>query len=157
MCEVEFVAKSGKLISALGFKNDKGGYEMRNKFTKLSISPKTISTIPGESDSLNVFEGFMDYLSALTYYKVKQLDGTTIILNGVGQKKQLIEAVPNYDQVILFGDNDTTGVEFAEEVNNKHSNVLNMADEVYPKFKDFNVFLCKVIKDNDLPISHASN
>ena len=36
----------------------------------------------------------MDYLSALTYYNTSQLEGTSIILNGVGQKKDLMEVIP---------------------------------------------------------------
>jgi DNA primase len=156
LCEVEFVAKSGKLISALGFKNDNGGYEMRNTFTKLSTSPKAISTIPGEGHLLNVFEGFMDYLSALTYYNVKQLDGTNIILNGVGQKKQMIEVLTNYAQVKLFADNDAAGVELTKEIKKKHSNVSNMAERIYPAFKDFNAFLCKDANNIELSRHHAS-
>ncbi len=141
--EVEFVAKSGKLISALGFKNDNGGYEMRNTFTKLSTSPKTISTVSGERNVLNVFEGFMDYLSALTYYDVDQLDGTTVVLNGVGQKKILFELLQSYPQINIFGDNDHTGTVLLNELNSKHSNVNNMAEKLYPDCKDFNNFLCK--------------
>ncbi len=142
LCEVEFVANSGKLISAIGFKNDSGGYEMRNKFTKLSTSPKTITTISGERNLLNVFEGFMDYLSALTYYRVSQLNGTTIVLNGIGQKKVLFELLPDYSQIILFVDNDLAGEVLLKEVLERHTNVMNMAAKIYPDYKDFNKYLC---------------
>lgn len=141
--EVEFVAQSGKLISALGFKNDHGGYEIRNAFTKLSTSPKMISTIHGDESVLNVFEGFMDYLSAITYYDVKVLNGTTVILNGVGQKRHLMKILTNYDKIIFYGDNDPTGVNLVKDVSSKHSNVVNLAEKLYPKFKDFNDFLCE--------------
>ena len=88
--ELEYRTKSGKLIAALGFKNDRGGFELRNKFLKLSTSPKAITTIHGAAKALNVFEGFMDYLSALTYYNTSQLEGTAIILNGVGQSYNFV-------------------------------------------------------------------
>ncbi|MBI9062117.1 MAG: toprim domain-containing protein [Marinilabiliaceae bacterium] len=142
--EVEYKAQSGKLISALGFKNDKGGYEMRNKFTKLSTSPKAISTIPGDGDVLNVFEGFMDYLSALTYYQTPKLRGTSIILNGVGQKRSLFQRLSNFKEIKLFLDNDAAGMKLNDEIREKYSTVTNVAAAKYPKFKDFNEFLMSI-------------
>ncbi len=48
----------------MGFKNNFGGFELRNKYFKGSSSPKEITLISNNSpDRLNVFEGFMDFLS----------------------------------------------------------------------------------------------
>ncbi len=141
--ELEYRTKSGKLIAALGFKNDRGGFELRNKFLKLSTSPKAITTIHGAAKALNVFEGFMDYLSALTYYNTSQLEGTSIILNGVGQKKDLMEVIHKYDQVTLYLDNDKAGYDLVNQVHAVHSNVRNMGLMLYPTSKDFNEFLVK--------------
>lgn len=46
-----------KRYFALAFANDRGGYELRNKYFKGGTSPKTITTIPGSLKKVNVFEG----------------------------------------------------------------------------------------------------
>ena len=63
--EVHFQNK-GKWYFAVGFANRSGGYEIRNKYLKGSISPKEITHIKNGSDRCIVVEGFMDYLSYLT-------------------------------------------------------------------------------------------
>ena len=141
LVEVIFVAESGKTIFALGFKNDKGGYEIRNKFTKISTSPKAISKIPGDSSILNVYEGFMDFLSALQYCKTSKLKGTTIVLNGVGQKDSLFKLLNEYKKINLFLDNDNAGKKLANEVISKVKNVVDYSAIIYPDYKDFNEFL----------------
>lgn len=45
------------------FQNLSGGYELRNRLFKGSLSPKDISLINNGSDTCNLFEGFIDYLS----------------------------------------------------------------------------------------------
>ncbi len=147
LVEVAFIAKSGKPIIALGFGNDKGGFEIRNNFTKISTRPKAISTIPGHSTILNVFEGFMDYLSALAIYRTPKLKGTTIVLNGVGQKKSLLDELPNYKVINLFLDNDYAGNTLVNEVLNNASNVTNYSKRMYPNHKDFNEFLMNSMKE----------
>ena len=64
-CEVHY-SVDGKTYFAVGFVNDAGGYEVRNKYFKGCISPKGITTIAKGTDSCTVFEGFMDFLSYLT-------------------------------------------------------------------------------------------
>ena len=48
---------------AIGFANDALGWEIRNMYFKGCIAPKAITTIKRESDRLQIFEGFMDFLS----------------------------------------------------------------------------------------------
>ena len=60
---------NGKPLFALAFKNDAGGYELRNPGYKGCTSPKDITRIQFAGKRNNacfVFEGFMDYLSFLT-------------------------------------------------------------------------------------------
>ena len=55
---------SEKCFFALGFPNDAGGWELRNPYFKGCFAPKAISTIKGtDSHKLQLFEGFMDFLS----------------------------------------------------------------------------------------------
>ena len=47
----------------IGFKNDEGGFEIRNPYFKASSSPKCITSFNNGADEVIVFEGFMDFLS----------------------------------------------------------------------------------------------
>ena len=55
-----------KQYFAVGFPNEDGGYEIRNRFFKGSIPPKAVSLIRQGSTMVNVYEGFVDFLSGLT-------------------------------------------------------------------------------------------
>jgi 5S rRNA maturation endonuclease (ribonuclease M5) len=126
---------------ALGFQNDKGGWELRNRNWKGSNSPKYFRTIPGKEPGLNVFEGFMDFLSALSHFRSPVLNNTTIVLNSVSFIKDLIPLLNSYMQVNLFFDNDTAGEEASRMIIQSHSNTKNQANELYPNYKDFNDML----------------
>ena len=54
----------GKRYFAVAFGNEGGGYEIRNPFFKGCVPPKDVTLLPVGSASCNVYEGFMDYLSA---------------------------------------------------------------------------------------------
>ena len=56
----------GKTQTAIGFQNDLGGFELRNRDFKGSSSPKDPTTISNQSDKITVFEGFFDFLSFKT-------------------------------------------------------------------------------------------
>jgi hypothetical protein len=55
---------NGHSYYGIGFKNDSGGYEIRNKNYKQSSAPKDITRLNYSSAQVNVFEGFMDFLSS---------------------------------------------------------------------------------------------
>ena len=54
----------GKRYFAVAFGNEGGGYEIRNPFFKGCVPPKDVTLLSVGSASCNVYEGFMDYLSA---------------------------------------------------------------------------------------------
>ena len=129
---------------AIGFKNDSGGYELRNRIAKLSTSPKDITTIEGKNRSaLNVFEGFMDFLSALTYFKTDRSGCDTIVLNGAGFVKRILDRLPGYHTINLFLDNDKAGLEAAAQIQQIRPDAINRSQNIYPDCKDFNDFLKK--------------
>lgn len=128
---------------ALAFENDKSGYELRNKIWKGGTSPKTITTIQGNPEKLNVFEGFMDFLSALVYYQQPEPRNTTIILNSLSNLRNLYSILPNYNQVNLFLDNDQAGQKAVIEIQTRFQTAINQAQIIYPNHKDFNEFIPK--------------
>jgi DNA primase len=130
-----------KKYFALAFRNDKGGFELRNKYFKGSSSPKAISTIPGNLKKVNVFEGFMDFISALVYFRQPSPTNTTIVLNSVSHLRQLNDLLPNFTQINLYLDGDQAGRKAANEIQSRFPEAINQAAKLYPKFKDMNEFL----------------
>lgn len=141
-----------KPFFALAFKNDKGGFEFRNgvktekfpKGFKGGNKPKWITTISHHNKtSLNIFEGFINFLSALEHFKATTPNCTTIVLNTKANLKHVIPLLKDYDKINLFLDNDKTGNQPAETVKFNHSNVTDYAKIIYRDFNDFNDFLIK--------------
>ncbi len=134
--------ETNKQYFGLAFKNDLGGYEIRNKYFKGCTGQKSIKTIKnGNSIRLTIFEGFIDFLSILAYYKSDKPNVDVIILNSTSQIKQVVNILAGYEKINLFLDNDTAGENAAEFIQSKHGNAKNHSKIMYPDFKDFNEFL----------------
>ncbi len=136
-----------KPLHSLAFRNDKGGYVLRHKGQNKPITtkPAYFTTIEiTNSKQLNIFEGFIDFLSALEYYKIQQPTHTTIVLNSLSNLKHIFPILAYYDKINLFMDNDLesqSGQKAAEEISKLHPYTVNHAAKLYPRFKDFNDFL----------------
>lgn len=152
--EVHYSAYTGQIkpYFAIGFKNDKGGYELRNGFKtenfpsgfKGACSPKAITTIPGQNSSaVNVFEGFMDLLSALTYFKTDRPKCDIVVLNGVGLVKDFIKIMGSYSKINLFLDLDPAGKKTADFILEQRPDAINRSEIIHSGFKDFNAFLTR--------------
>lgn len=126
---------------AVAFRNDQNGFELRNKYFKGGTSPKTITTIPVNLKSVNVFEGWADYLSALVYYKTISPANTTIVLNSTSNIRHLYDLLPNFSTINLYLDNDITGLKTANEIISRYPDAVNRSQIIYPQFKDFNEFI----------------
>lgn len=92
---------------AIGFANDALGWEIRNMYFKGCIAPKAITTIKRESDRLQIFEGFMDFLSWQTLHPSSTCDA--IVLNSLALLPHIQEKIKGYKQVESFLDNDDAG------------------------------------------------
>ena len=132
---------NGKDYFGIGFKNDSGGYEIRNKFTKICLGKKDISTIKNESKSVKVFEGFFDFLS------FKNIEGYLgkepsdyIILNSVSMIYKAQKNLEDYKNIELYFDNDEAGNR-AVEILKKELNNVEDGRILYSGFKDLNEYL----------------
>ncbi len=99
----------GREFFAIGFRNDAGGWELRNRSFKGSSTPKSITTISNSSDTVMVFEGFIDFLS---YLSLKQNPSPTIdtaVLNSVANLRRAIPFLESHRTVHAFLDNDYAG------------------------------------------------
>lgn len=85
---------------AIGFENDVGGYETRNKFFKGCQKAKAITTIINGSNTLNLFEGFLDFLSYLML-KPENEKEDFVIINSTSLVEEAIELLPKYKMILL--------------------------------------------------------
>ena len=83
----------GKEYFAIGFRNDAGGWELRNPLFKGSSTPKNITTLDNSSDTAMVFEGFIDFLSYLSLKGNLSPSIDTAVLNSVTNLQKAV-AVP---------------------------------------------------------------
>ncbi len=103
--------RNGKPYFALAFSNAAGGYELRNPYFKASWPPKDISVIPGAAPvTVAVFEGFMDYLSALASGVLADPRPAVIVVNSASLRARAVAAIPTEARSVeLYFDHDPTG------------------------------------------------
>jgi len=137
---------------ALGWKNG-NGYDARNKYFKGYIGMgKNISVInPKSGNELIVFEGFIDYLSYLTYLQneksINEVKATVVVLNSTALKKNLTELVQQYQfsKAYFFLDNDISGTETLDYFTEALTDIkLVDMSHLYSGHKDFNEWLCNI-------------
>lgn len=129
----------GRSRVALGFANDCGGYELRNKWFKGTLGSKAISTRPGDANTLIVFEGFFDYLTFVTLRG--RPAATTMVLNSVALRERAVEYAQRtkVGRVELFRDNDAAGESLLSFLRDQLPDV-NIVDRAinYAPSKDLN-------------------
>lgn len=122
----------------IGFKNDSGGYEIRNKYSKICLGKKDISTIKNDSNSLRVFEGFFDFLSFKNVENFLEKEPSDyLILNSASMIYNVKSSLGNYEHIELYFDNDEAGNRAVEMIKNENQNVKDCRI-LYSDFKDLN-------------------
>ena len=125
----------------IGFRNDSGGYEIRNAYSKICLGKKDITSIKNDSKDVRVFEGFFDFLS---FKKVENyLEKETsdyIILNSVSMIYKIKNLLENYKNIELYFDNDEAGTRAVEMIKNDLKNAEDCR-VLYSGFKDLNDWL----------------
>ena len=125
----------------IGFKNDSGGYEIRNKYSKICLGKKDISTIKNGKESLRIFEGFFDFLSFKNIEdNLQKKSSDYIILNSVSMIPKIKNLIQNYQKVELYFDNDNAGNRAIEMIKNAGENIEDCRI-LYKNHKDLNEFL----------------
>ncbi|MEE9363078.1 MAG: toprim domain-containing protein [Cellulophaga sp.] len=122
------------------------GYEARSGSFKGFIGTKKdlIKVNLKDNQTLSIFEGFMDFLSFLTYYDKKDFQNSVIILNSINLKRKALKEIEKYKftKIYIFLDNDKAGQEtkgfFQNYIN--YIPVLDMS-YLYKNYKDFNQML----------------
>lgn len=144
-CKEAHYVNNGKPYFAIAFPNISGGVELRNRYFKGCIAPKDIS-IPNTSDYCNtcspecfVFEGFMDYLSALTMSAIT--DNDAIVLNSVANVNKAIPHLNRYGVINCFLDNDDAGRRLLSVLSDRFGERVVDRSTEYSHYTDFNDYL----------------
>lgn len=137
----------GNSYYAISFPNEAGGYEIRNPYYKGCIAPKTVSLISqGHSDSVCLFEGFMDYLSFLTLRKRERLSvpcygADLLVLNSVNNLPKALPRLKAYKHIYCYLDNDDAGRRVVDMLRELKGDAVHDMMEGYPLYKDLNDIL----------------
>ena len=137
-CEEVRYRIRGKRYYAIGFRNDAGGLELRNRFFKGCIPPKDISLKRNSSDVCAVFEGFMDYLSAM---QLGIIASDWLVLNSVSNVEKALKELGIYRRIECYLDNDDAGRRTLEKLRADFGEKVIDRSSLYADHKDLNEFL----------------
>jgi hypothetical protein len=142
-CEVHY-SVNDKPYYAVGFQNDKEGYELRSKYFK-GCTSKDITSIKRNKNHCLFFEGFMDYLSFLTIQKQQNAPIDVIVLNSLSNLGKVKSTLAAYKGIFTFFDNDQAGKRSVQELQSSCNNVNDLS-YIYSGYKDLNEYLCCKLK-----------
>lgn len=141
LCEARY-SIGDKLYYSLAFKNDAGGYELRNKNFKGSSSPKDTTFIDNGSKDVAVFEGFFNFLSYQSIHHKQQVsEPNFLILNSTSFFEKSLPKMQEHQQVRLFLDNDKTGHKFTQLAQAIDKERFQDERKLYQKHSDLNDWL----------------
>ncbi len=120
-----------------GWQNISGGYDVRSKYGKVCIDNKDI-LIVGNGETTNVFEGMLNFLSAMKEGQAT-LQDMNLILNSVTLSRRGIETLreKKLDGINLFFDNDQGGDRCTIAFQKAFPNAIDKR-ELYLAFSDYN-------------------
>ena len=125
----------------IGFKNNSGGYEIRNKYSKICLGKKDVSTIKNGSGNVKIFEGFFDFLSFKNIENFLEKEPSDyIILNSVSMIHNIKNSLGNYENIELYFDNDEAGNRAVKMLKNELENIEDCR-VLYSDLKDLNEYL----------------
>ena len=131
---------------AIGFKNNAGGYELRNAFFKGSSTPKDVTTFEIGAKEVSIFEGFFDFLSYKTIDQNGQLPKSNfLILNSLSFFEKARPFMEQHDCIHLYLDRDKSGqnyTHYAMSLNRKYKDNSGR----YANYKDFNAWIMYIGK-----------
>ena len=142
-CKEAHYSVNGKRYFAVAFDNISGGWELRNRYFKGCRGRKDISYLPwardGPSTECVVFEGFIDYLSALTLGIINGADA--IILNSVVNVNKAVPYLKGYSTINCHLDNDNAGKTALAELTAIYDSTVIDRSTLYSEFNDLNEYL----------------
>ena len=142
-CSEVLFQNMNRTYYAIRFANNASGWEIRNMYFKGCIAPKAITTISKGTDVLQIFEGFMDFLSWQTLNPSSTSDA--IVLNSLALLPRIQEKIKSYKQVESFLDNDDAGRKSFEVLKQFCPSIID-GSVSYRTHKDLNEWLVSLYK-----------
>lgn len=133
----------GKMYFGIAFLNDSGGFEIRNRYSKICLGTKDVTwvkTQKNEADEIAVFEGFFDYLTYRNMEKEQKSD--CLILNSTSMFFKAENELKKYHKISLFLDNDNNGKSVTAKIHRLYKNIEDCSS-IYNGFEDLNSWYCK--------------
>jgi hypothetical protein len=129
------------MYKAIGFKNNAGGFELRNEYFKGSSSPKNVNYFDYQANTINVFEGFFDFLS---YQTIQQNQGQALtnflILNSLSFFERSLLLMEKHQSIHLYLDHDEAGRK-CNSLALKRSEKFHDESKLYKGYKDLNEWI----------------
>lgn len=150
-CREVYYKVNDNIFYAVGFPNDNGGFALRSAKFKSQTKPNGYTSLSGlqnDTKQLNIFEGFFDFLSCLTFYKTFRTYNHSIVLNSLNNLNSLIPRISEtINRVNVFFDDDKTGRAAVEKLQKLNAfEVVNLSE--YYGAKDFNEMLVNNVYTN---------
>ena len=136
-----------KRYYAIGFPNNSYGYALRNPYFKGCLPPSDVSYIPSPSEQINLFEGFMDYLSLLTMSPDEEKKAA-LILNSINNIKKSRFFLSKHKFICSYLDNDEGGKRTLEQLK-RNGFAVQDCSSVFQNYKDLNEYLCAEHKHSE--------
>ncbi|MFY9152722.1 MAG: toprim domain-containing protein [Prolixibacteraceae bacterium] len=139
-CEIRYELNE-KTYYGIGFKNDSGGWEIRNPYFKASSSPKDMTTFKNGSDEAVVFEGFTDFLSFQFLHKnLPENSQDFVVLNSVSFFERARPFMEQHLAIRLYLDRDAAGQKYCRRALSMSTKYTDES-KLYKKHKDLNDWL----------------
>ena len=103
-----------------------------------TIPPKDISLKRNGSDVCAVFEGFMDYLSAM---QLGIIASDWLILNSVSNVEKAVKVLQGYERIECYLDNDEAGQRAFQKLRDSFGDKVIDRSSLYADHKDLNDYL----------------
>lgn len=146
-CQQVHYSTGDRSFFAIGFKNEKGGFELRSKMFK-GCTSKWYTLLRNGGDNLLIFEGFFDFLSLITSSQKARRGNDYLVLNSCSLTEKVpVELLKKYNHIFLFLDNDQTGKDTANYFLNLLPNVTDCS-ALYAQYNDVNDWLMNKLTHN---------
>ncbi|MEN3322201.1 toprim domain-containing protein [Mariniflexile soesokkakense] len=136
-CKEVWYRYKDKTFFAIGLRNHKNGWELRNKLFKNSSSPKSSTYIQNNNKQLIILEGMFDLLS-LAMLDEDLLDTSDIlVLNSIAFINEAEKKIETYDFVHLYLDRDAAGQKATKYLMDRYKHTIDKSS-CYINHKDLN-------------------
>jgi hypothetical protein len=140
-CREVIFELNNKRYTAIGFRNNEGGFELRNPWFKGSSSPKAVTSIINDAKGLSVFEGFFNFLSYQTIHQNQEpVSSDFLILNSIAFFEKSRPFMEQHNTIRLYLDRDKTGQNCTQRVIESCKKYIDES-RLYEDYNDLNEWM----------------